>query len=254
MARDSHGPIRLGCAVFHRLVGPSVGHGHLCLALAERVNAGVERTLEDAQDLAVRRRPPQPRGLVAGPASALLPVELDCVLSHPEQDLVSAAKLVELLKDEPNQALHALIRVQFDLTAERPDVADWHLHAKLPALGLGGLGVGQTTVQERQLKLAHRALEAQQQAVIGPPRIVHAVAVNDTRVDDAAQVDKSMPVAAISRKSRCLQGKHRADGPGANKRDQVLEARPLREAAAGTAKVAVYHVDFVKAVAAREIR
>ncbi len=78
--------------------------------------------------------------------------------------------------------------------------------------------------------------------------------VDDTCFDDAAQVNYAGPVAAISRKSTCLQGKHRADGAGANKRDQVLEARPLREAAAGSAKVAVNDMHLVETMPASEIR
>jgi hypothetical protein len=55
--------------------------------------------------------------------------------------------------------------------------------------------------QHRQLHLAHGALHAEEQTVVGMAWIVDAVLVDDERADETAELQEGVPVAAISGES-----------------------------------------------------
>jgi hypothetical protein len=56
-----------------------------------------------------------------------------------------------------------------------------------------------------QLGLAHRAFEAEQEAVVEAGRIVDAVLVKDECRRQCAQLDEAVPVGRVARKTRDLQ-------------------------------------------------
>jgi len=69
--------------------------------------------------------------------------------------------------------------------------------------------VGALTKQ-RQLELAHRALEAEQQPVVAQARIVDALGIDEQRSYQAAQSDQMVPVAIVAGQTRRLQAQDRA--------------------------------------------
>src|SRR5580704_19045541 len=52
--------------------------------------------------------------------------------------------------------------------------------------------------EQRQLQLAHRALHAEQQSIIGVARIIDSVLVDDYGADQSTELDQCMPVAAVA--------------------------------------------------------
>ena len=67
------------------------------------------------------------------------------------------------------------------------------------------------TGTDRKFKLAHRALHAKQQPIVGMARIVDSVLVDDKRADQSTELDQRVPVAAITGKTRRLDREHSAD-------------------------------------------
>src|SRR5260370_3626899 len=100
--------------------------------------------------------------------------------------------------------------------------------------------------EHREFKLAHRALHAKQQPIVGMARIVDSVLVDDERADQSTKFDQRMPVAAIAGKTRRLDREHSADTAVADRCEQPLEAGP-RDAAAGPAEVVVDDFDVAPA-------
>ncbi len=79
--------------------------------------------------------------------------------------------------------------------------------------------------EERELHLAHRALHAQQQAVVRVAWIVDAIFVEDERAHQAAELQQRVPVAAVAGEPRGLDRDHGADAALADGGEQLLEAR-----------------------------
>ena len=100
--------------------------------------------------------------------------------------------------------------------------------------------------EDRQLHLAHRALHAEQQPIVGMARIVDSILVYDERADQSTELDERMPVATIAGKTRRLDRKHGADTIVADRREQSLEAR-TSDAAARAAEVVVDDIDVAPA-------
>src|SRR4029077_4089179 len=99
-----------------------------------------------------------------------------------------------------------------------------------------------TLAKQRQLKFAHRPFHPKQQPIIGMPRIVDSVVVDDDRSDYSKELNQRVPVTAVARQSRYLDREHSANAGFADCSQQALEARP-NDAAARTAKIIVDDLD-----------
>ena len=77
-------------------------------------------------------------------------------------------------------------------------------------------------------------------------RVVNAVLGDDQRANETAELQQSVPVAAIAGEARRLDRDYRADAPFTDGGQQLLKARP-RNAAAGTAEVVIDDGDVVPA-------
>src|SRR3954463_2833040 len=78
--------------------------------------------------------------------------------------------------------------------------------------------------EQRQFKLAHCPLHAEQQPIVGMARIVDSVLVDDDGADQSTELDESVPVAAVAGETRRLDRKHRTDTTVADCGQQSLEA------------------------------
>ena len=105
-----------------------------------------------------------------------------------------------------------------------PDVADRHAMPQLAPARLGAGGIEHAGAQHAELELADAALHAQQQPIVRPTGVVDAVEVDDARLDQPAQLEQVMPVAAVAGEPRGIEAQHGADLAGAEPRDQPLEA------------------------------
>ena len=108
--------------------------------------------------------------------------------------------------------------------SRRPEIADWHRDPVFAALGFRLDSLDQPTTHQRQLELAHRALEAEQQAIVGDAGIVHAIEIDDPRAHETTELEHVMPVPPVARQTRGFEAQHGADGPLTQLRHQRFEA------------------------------
>src|SRR3954454_15611875 len=57
------------------------------------------------------------------------------------------------------------------------------------------------------------------------PRLVYTILIDDHRADQAAKLDQRVPVAAVARQTRRLDGEYGANAALADRRKKPLEAR-----------------------------
>src|SRR3984957_14236093 len=79
-------------------------------------------------------------------------------------------------------------------------------------------------------------------------RIVDAASIDDPRADQTTQLEKVMPIAAVTGEPRCVEAEHRADLPGAHCGDESVEARAGHAAAGGAAQIIIDDLDAGKSM------
>lgn len=95
--------------------------------------------------------------------------------------------------------------MQDDLVARVATKTDRQGHAQLSASRFVHKPSLQTRTQHMQLRLAHRALHAQQQAVVEIGGVVQAVFVKDQRIGERADFQQAVPIAGVTRQTRHLK-------------------------------------------------
>jgi hypothetical protein len=90
-----------------------------------------------------------------------------------------------------------------------------------------------------QFCLAHRALEPEQQAIIVDRRVENAVTVGDERVEQGADLEQLVPVAAGAGEPGHLDPEYQADATKADLGDQPLKSRPGLGRSTGPAQIIV---------------
>src|SRR5262249_34219812 len=179
-------------------------------------------------------------------ALARLDGQLDALLPQPDVHLSRTLQLGELGEDQLQGLLHAFVRVLLDAIAAHLHVAGCDAENERAAARLLLQRFLRALAEHREFKLAHRALHAKQQPIVGMARIVDSVLVGDERPDQSTELDQRMPVAAITGKTRRLNREHSADTAVADRCEQPLEAG-TRDAPTGAAKVVVNDIDVAPA-------
>ena len=157
-------------------------------------------------------------------------------------DLPDGLQLGELGEGEHDRLPNATIGILLDAIVRSLEVADRHGEEQLATPRLLLQGLERALAEQRQLHLAHRALHAEQEAIVRVPRIIDAVLVDDQGADQAAELQQRVPVASVAGEPRCLERHDGADPALADRRQQLLEAR-AGNAGAGTAQIVVDHFD-----------
>ena len=176
-----------------------------------------------------------------------------CSAEHRQQDLPRAAELAEPGEDQPDRLLDPQVGIEAETDLAMPDVADRHADAQLAAPRLGAGGVEHAGAQHAELELADAALHAEQQPIVRPAGVVDAVQVDHPRLDQAAELEQVMPVAAVAGEPGGVEAQHGADLAGAEPCHQPLEAGPRHHPAGGAAEVVVDHLDVAEAPAPRDV-
>ena len=96
-----------------------------------------------------------------------------------------------------------------------------------------------------QLRLAHGALESEDQTVVEQGRVVDAVGIGDQGIGHAAQVQEPVPVGVIARQARDLEAQDDADLGEGDIGRQPGEAGALGEPRAREALVVVDDGDLI---------
>jgi hypothetical protein len=90
-----------------------------------------------------------------------------------------------------------------------------------------------------QLRLAHRAFEAEQEAIVEAGRIVDAVFVKDESCGQRAQIDEAVPISRVARQARDLQAHDNARLAERHLAHELLEAVTRRCTRSRLAEIAV---------------
>ncbi len=173
-----------------------VNDGRPLLALSVDVNAGIKGIFENRDHIAVADRRPDE----AGHATFIgRPWEVNLISCHRQQNLTSTAKVAEPGEDRPDHFLQAQIRIKPQTGFAMPDVAERYRQAQLAPARFRPRGIKHPRLKHAQLELADAALHAQEQTIVGPTGIIHAVEINNAGFDKPAQFKQMVPVAAIAR-------------------------------------------------------
>jgi len=223
---------------------PRLLRARIDLATAVGVGPGVDRVLQQV----LQRHPvrPPPFQVPFARPFAHPDTELDAVLGQIAQHRVARAELRELAEDEAHDLLHLLVRVQCDFPRGAPDVAAGDRHGQIAAAGLAQPPLFHPLLEDRQLGLAHRALEPEQEAVVVLARVVDAIDVGDERAEEGADLQELVPILRGTRQPGHVDAEHEADVVEADLRDEALEADAPRGARAGPAEVVVDDDDTLR--------
>jgi hypothetical protein len=201
---------------------------------AEHERPGIGRVGQEVVHRWIGRpRPGDPARSVAAPR------QQQPVLAQGQQHLAGRAEFVEPAKHRGDRLDHRLIRRDDHpvvLVVVQPD------RQALPQLSLGGLVLeprGQPGADEMKFSFGHRALEAEDEAVVEAGGVVDAIGVGDQGVGQGAQVQQLVPVGVVAGQPGHLDAQHDADFAQPHVGDQIGEPEPPLGAGTGPAQVGV---------------
>jgi hypothetical protein len=119
-------------------------------------------------------------------------------LPEPYQDLSDRPQFDELAKHQCDGFLHSPVGILFDVVTAALHVTHGDGQKELAPARLLLHRLDRALAEDGQLHLAHRALHAEQEPVIGRRRIVDTVFIDDDRPDQAAELQKRMPIATVA--------------------------------------------------------
>jgi hypothetical protein len=186
-----------------------------------------------------RRRPVHP----TGPGGS--PWQQQPVLAQREQHLPGGAEFGESAEHRRDGLHHGLVGADHDLVVGVVVEPDRQPLTQLPALRLVMQPRGQPGPDQVQLRLAHRALQAEYQPVVEIARVIHPVGVGDQRVSQRAQVQKLIPVGVIAGQPGHLDAENDPDMTQPDIGDQLLEPFPGGGLRTRPAQVGVDDPDLV---------
>ena len=148
-------------------------------------------------------------------------------------------------KDQTDDLLHLFVGIERDLAGRLEHVAAGQPQNQLAALRLGAAALEHAGLEDVDLRLAHGALQAEQQAIVVKTGIVDAVGIADQGVEERAHLQQLMPIPARARQARDLDAEHQADMAKANLGHQALEAGPVESRGGGTAEIVIDDHDLL---------
>src|SRR4051794_15072926 len=174
------------------------------------------------------------------------------LLAEPNQDLPYRLKLGEPPKHQIERIAYSLVGILLDPLLADLHVAHSNSEEELAAARLLPHRLHRALSKDRELHLAHRALHPQEESVVDRTRIVNAFLVHQQRANEATELKKSMPVAAIASQPRGLDREDGTDAAGADGGKQSLEAG-THGACPRAAEIVVNDHDFGPAYLPRAI-
>ena len=164
---------------------------------AEGVGAAVDRVGQEAVNGVVDRQLPDDPPTRPRPSRRR---QQHLLLAQPEMHLADALELRELPEHQPDRLAHALVGILGDPVVPDLHIAHGDAEEELAAARLLAQRLERALAQDRQLHLAHRALHAEQQAVVRQARIVDAVLVGQA---DSPRARRTR--AACASRARCAR-------------------------------------------------
>ncbi len=193
--------------------------------------AGVDWVTEHVQQRHVIWSPPLELATVG--AAVRSNRQHDLVANEPPQQAVHATATLELFEDQSHDRLNLFVRIDREVAAQGPHVTDRCMVEHFPTLGFVPHPLHQAALENVQLRLVHRSLQAEQQPVVVLARVVKAVCIRQQRAVDGAQLQQRMPILAGARQPAHLQAQNQTDPIRTDFRQHALEAAaPLGRTAA----------------------
>ena len=147
--------------------------------------------------------------------------------------------LAEGIEEQLYGRANRLIRVEHHRSIRMVNQANRQRHFQFATTRLAANTTLKARLQYMEFRLAHGALQAEQQTVIEMRRVVDAVLVEDQRPSERGQFEQAVPVGIVTRQARHLQSEHDADAGIGHFGNQTLETIAILGAGAGQAEVAI---------------
>src|SRR5207244_8042042 len=155
---------------------------------AKGIGASIDGVGQNVVDRVVERQPPGD----AAPLRRLVTCDgqTDALVPQPHVHLSYALQLGELGEDQAEGVLHPPIRILLDPVMPDPNIAGRDTEEQRATARFLLQRLVGALAKERQLKLAHGALHAEQQAIIGLPRIIDSVLVYGDGPDKSTELEQ----------------------------------------------------------------
>ena len=144
------------------------------------VDPSIGGIVEDRQDAAIGQRLPGQFAVMEAAPTPRGKEQVVCrkMLDHDQ----GRTRLIKQVKDEPDGLLNLLIRIEHELTGGVIAEARGRTEMELAFLSFFQLAAQEATAQPVEFRLAHSALEAQQQSVIVLTGIIDTFFIDDQSV------------------------------------------------------------------------
>ena len=207
MVRDQHLPLGTG-QVSQALLAPAGGIQDRFLAgLAIGVGAGIDGVGEDMVDGSVACLDPADLAALVHLQREFVPFR-----AEPQPDAPGRAGLRKAREDSADGGDDGLVRMKTNLALRlTPHKADRQTAPELAPRSLVANAAIEARAQHMQFRLAHRALESEQQPVIEQRRVIEAIGIADQRVGEPGKVDQAIPFGIVARQTRDFETEHEAD-------------------------------------------
>src|SRR6266446_879600 len=207
-----------------------------CLAVG--ISASIHRIGEDVMERSVGRRDPADRTVVT--AGIVLQREGQPFGAEPKPYPASGTELGEAFKDSADRVGDGLIGMeQYFAILFSPNEAHRYSATKLAACRLVADAAVEPGANDMQFCFTHRALQAQQQAVVEQCWMIDPILVTDERIGNAAQLQQAIPVRIVSGQTRDFQSQDNADVRQGHFIGEASEPGAFVDAGAGQAEVLI---------------
>src|SRR3954452_2197498 len=201
----------------------------------------IGRVLEDVADPRAVRLAPDKR--VRGRSEQRAHRQRQAVGAQIAHHGPRALQFAELGEDKPEARLHLFVRVQDDRTGAVMDQSSREGQAQLATRRFLALALVEAHSDLMQLRLAHDAGQAQEQAVVVGARIVEPLAIGDEHPEQGAQLEQLMPVAVVAREPGGVEADDQPRVAEPDLGDELLEAGSFAAPCAGLTEILVDNVD-----------
>jgi transposase len=166
--------------------------------------------------------------------------------AHPQQNLSRATALPEPVEDLTDDFLNTHVRIEAETDFSMPAVSDRYCNAQFTSLCLGSLGIQHTGPQDAKLELADTSFHSQQQSIVRSTRVIHAIHVDHTRLNQSAQLEQVMPIAPIAREPRGVEAQNSPNLTGVKQRNKMFEAGSGHLATCRSPQIVINNLDVVE--------
>ncbi len=158
----------------------------------------------------------------------------------------SALQFPEFSKHQMKTGLYLLVGIENNCARSIIGEPGWQGQPQFAPRRLLAFPLVKAHPKLMQLRLAHDAGQAQQQAVVVGARIVKPLAIRNEHAEHRAQFEKLMPVPVIAGQARSVEAHHKAGVAKADLGNELLETMTIHTASTGFAQILVNDLDALR--------